>query len=303
VDLRTSIGRIEFKNPVIVAAGTFGYGEEYASFFDLNRLGALVTKTITLKPRQGNPPPRLAETPAGLLNSIGLENPGVDIFLKKKMPFLRRLETSVIVSISGENEDEYLTLAKKLEQEEGIRALEVNVSCPNVRQGEILLGRDAEAVFSLTRKLKENTTFPFILKLPPSDNIVEVAQAIKEAGGDGVSLINTVPGMAIDVEKRRPKLGAVTGGLSGPAIKPIALKMVWDVYTNVDIPIIGMGGIMGFEDALEFFLAGASAIAVGTANFVEPAISVKIIEELEDYLQKENIKEFSHLVGSLNTGE
>jgi len=280
VDLRTSIGRIEFKNPVIVAAGTFGYGEEYASFFDLNRLGALVTKTITLKPRQGNPPPRLAETPAGLLNSIGLENPGVDIFLKKKMPFLRRLETSVIVSISGENEDEYLTL-----------------------QGEILLGRDAEAVFSLTRKLKENTTFPFILKLPPSDNIVEVAQAIKEAGGDGVSLINTVPGMAIDVEKRRPKLGAVTGGLSGPAIKPIALKMVWDVYTNVDIPIIGMGGIMGFEDALEFFLAGASAIAVGTANFVEPAISVKIIEELEDYLQKENIKEFSHLVGSLNTGE
>jgi len=303
IDLTTSVGRVRLKNPILVAAGTFGYGEEYSRYIDLNILGGIITKTITLNPREGNPPPRLAETPCGLLNSIGLENPGVDAFISQKLPFLKKLTTAVIVSIAGEKEEEYLRLAERLSKEEGIRALEVNVSCPNVKLGGVALGKDSGAVFSLARRLKEAIDIPFILKLPPFVDIVEVAQAAREGGAEALSLINTVPAMAIDVEKRRPKLGNITGGLSGPCIKPVAVKIVWEVTRKVDIPVIGMGGIMNFEDVLEFTLAGASAVAVGTANFTDPEVSVRIIKDLKNYLGAKNITKFSELVGRISLGE
>ncbi|MCD6575443.1 dihydroorotate dehydrogenase [Candidatus Aerophobetes bacterium] len=303
VDLTTSVGRVKLKNPILVAAGTFGYGEEYSRYIDLNILGGIITKTITLNPREGNPPPRLAETPCGLLNSIGLENPGVDAFISQKLPFLKELTTAVIVSIAGEKEEEYLRLAERLSKEEGIRALEVNVSCPNVKLGGVALGKDSGTVFSLARRLKEAIDMPFILKLPPFVDIVEVAQAAREGGAEALSLINTVPAMAIDVERRRPKLGNITGGLSGPCIKPVAVKIVWEVTRKVDIPVIGMGGIMDFEDVLEFTLAGASAVAVGTANFTDPGVSVRIIKDLKNYLGAKNITKFSELVGRISLGE
>jgi len=298
VDLTTEVGPVKLKNPVLVAAGTFGYGQEYSHHIDLNKLGGLITKTITLFPCEGNPPPRLTESPAGLLNSIGLENPGVDVFIREKLPFLQRLKTAVIVSIAGESEEDYLRLAERLTEKEGIKALELNVSCPNVKSGQII-GKDARLIFSLCRKLKKATDLPFILKLPPFIDVVEVAQAAREGGAEALSLINAVPAMVIDVNSQRPKLGNVTGGLSGPAIRPIAVKIVWEVCQKVNIPVIGMGGIMGLEDALEFVLAGASAIAVGTANFVDPGTSVRIIEELEQYLREKKIKNFSELVGAV----
>ena len=302
IDLTTLLGRVTLKNPVLVASGTFGYGEEYARYIDVNTLGAIITKTITVNPREGNPPPRLTETPAGLLNSIGLENPGVDVFMKQKLPFLQKLNTAVIVSIAGESEKDYLQLAEKIVGRCGVTALEVNVSCPNVQLGGMMIGRDAGHVFHLTRKLKENTDLPLILKLSPQiGTMIEISQAAKEGGADALSLINTIPAMAIDTRKRVPKLGNVVGGLSGPAIKPVAVKIVWEVHRMVDIPILGMGGIMSLEDALEFVLAGASAIAVGTANFIDPTISVTMIGELEHYLREQKIQKFSQLIGQLQT--
>lgn len=300
INLHTRLGKITFKNPLLVAAGTFGYGEEYSNFFDLNILGGIITKTITFHPREGNPPPRLAETPAGILNSIGLENPGVDIFLKEKLPFLRGLRTKTIVNIGGETEEEYLRIAEKLEGKEGISALEVNVSCPNVKAGGYLLGCRADPVFSLTRELKSITSFPLIVKLTPNVmDITEIAGAAREGGADAVSLINTIMGMSIDVDTRRPTLGSITGGLSGPAVRPVAVRMIWEVKRKVNIPILGMGGIMNSKDALEFILAGASAVAVGTANFVDPGICPRIIEGIAAYMRENKINNLSQLVGKL----
>jgi len=300
VNLTTELGKLKLKNPVVVAAGTFGYGEEYAQYVDVERLGGLVTKTLTLEPREGNPPPRLVETPAGLLNSIGLENPGIDAFVKESLPFFHKLETALIVSIAGETEEDYLRLAEKLNRERSVRALEVNVSCPNVKLGGMIIGESPELVFSLAKKLKMVTELPLLLKLPARIGVViELSQAAKEGGADALSLINTIPAMAIDIERRCPKLGGITGGLSGPAIKPIAVRIVWEIKRRVNIPILGMGGIMSLEDALEFVLAGASAVAVGTANFIDPGTSVRIIEELEQYLRKKRIENFSELVGAL----
>lgn len=304
VDLTSRLGSIELKNPVLVAAGTFGYGEEYSSLIDLNRLGGIITKTLTLKPCPGNPPPRLTETPAGLLNSIGLENPGVEVFIQEKLPFLQKLKTRVIVSIGGEREEEYLMIAEKLSKKEGIHALEVNVSCPNVKLGGHLLGKEARLVFSLTCKLKEVSDLPLIVKLAPEvTDIVKIAQAAVKGGAEALSLINTFPGMAIDTNTWRPKLGNVTGGLSGPAIKPIAVRLVWEVHRKLNVPLIGAGGIMNLKDALEFVLAGASAVAVGTANFVDPQIPIKIITQLENYLLERKIKKFSCLIGQLKIEE
>lgn len=300
VDLSTRLGRIKLKNPVLVASGTFGYGKEYSSLVDLNKLGGIITKSLTLKPRPGNPPPRLAETPAGLLNSIGLENPGVEYFIKNDLPFLKKLNTALIVSIAGESEKEYLKVAENLQKENSIDALEINVSCPNVKMGGYITGKNPHLVFSLVKNIKKTVDFPLIVKLTPEvTDIVEIAEAAIKGGAEVLSLINTIPGMAVDTVTHRPKLGSITGGLSGPAIKPVAVRAVWEVYRKLNIPIIGMGGIMCLEDVVEFVLAGASAVAIGTANFIDPETSIKIIDQLKNYMFKEQIKRFSDLIGQI----
>jgi len=299
--LKVKIGGINFENPVLVAGGTFGYGEEYSQLIDVNELGGIVTKTVTMEPREGSLPPRLAETPAGLLNAIGLENPGVEAFLKTKLPFLQKLNTRIIVNIAGEEKEDYFHVGERLNQSEGIDGLEVNISCPNVQRGGFILGTDPELVLSLVKGLKNVVDFPLIVKLTPNvTDIVEIAQAAEEGGADALSLINTLWGMAIDVERRKPKLGNITGGLSGPAIKPVAVRIVWQVFRKVDLPIIGMGGIMNAEDALEFILAGASAIAIGTANLVDPQTPLKVKEGIKEYLKKKGISNFRELIGKVN---
>ncbi len=301
-DLSVSLGRIHLKNPVLVASGTFGYGEEYEDFVESEELGGIITKAVTLEPREGNPPPRLAETPAGLLNSIGLENPGIEVFLTEKLPKLRKLKTRIIVNIAGEKKTEYLDLAEKLDRETGIDALEVNISCPNVQRGGVVFGTRADLAFSLVKGLRQATNLPLIVKLTPNvTDITEIAQAAKEGGADALSLINTILGMAIDVNTRRPRIGAITGGLSGPAIRPIAVRMVHQTHQNVDLPLIGVGGITSCEDALEFVLAGATAVAVGTANFVDPVVSLEIIEGLREYLKRWGVHSYQSLVGGLRT--
>lgn len=299
--LKVKLGRISLNNPVLVAAGTFGYGEEYARLIDLNKLGGIISKTVTMEPRRGNPPPRLIETPAGLLNAIGLENPGIDIFLKEKLPFLCQFKTTLIVNIGGEKEEDYLNLAERLNEKERIDALEINISCPNVKEKGLIFGTDAGRTFSLVRKLREVTNIPLIVKLTPNvTDISEIAQAAEEAGAEAVSLINTILGMSIDVETRRPKLANITGGLSGPAIRPIAVRMVRDTFRKVSLPIIGMGGITCSQDALEFILAGASAVAVGTANFIDFRTVPKIIEGIKQYMQKKRVDNFKDLIGWLD---
>ena len=300
IDLSVRLGRITLKNPVLVASGTFGYGEEYAELINLNELGGIMVKAVTLEPREGNPPPRLAETPAGLLNAIGLENPGVEVFLKEKLPFLRGFQTAIIVNIAGEKEEEYLRLAERLNQVKGISALEVNISCPNVKEKGLIFGTDPEQTFSLVKKLGEITDIPLIVKLTPNvTDITKIAQASQEAGAEALSLINTVLGMSIDVETRKPKLGNITGGLSGPAIRPIAVRMMWQTFQKVNLPLIGMGGITDAEDALEFILAGASAVAIGTANFIDPKTALEVIEGIKQYMQVKGIKNFKDLIGWL----
>ena len=300
IDLSVRLGRITLKNPVLVASGTFGYGEEYAELINLNELGGIMVKAVTLEPREGNPPPRLAETPAGLLNAIGLENPGVEVFLKEKLPFLRGFQTAIIVNIAGEKEEEYLRLAERLNQVKGISALEVNISCPNVKEKGLIFGTDPEQTFSLVKKLGEITDIPLVVKLTPNvTDITKIAQASQEAGAEALSLINTVLGMSIDVETRKPKLGNITGGLSGPAIRPIAVRMMWQTFQKVNLPLIGMGGITDAEDALEFILAGASAVAIGTANFIDPKTALEVIEGIKQYMQVKGIKNFKNLIGWL----
>jgi len=303
VDLSVKIGKLKLKNPVMVASGTFGM--DYRRLIDVRALGAIVTKTITLKGRMGNPPPRIAETHSGMLNSIGLENNGLDDFIKNKIPLFPKGSTELIVSVAGESEDEFKKIVKGLNHVKGIGAIELNLSCPNIRHGarEGLIAQDEKAVHSVVSAARKATNLTLIAKLSPNvADIAKIALAAEDAGADAVLLVNTFPAMAVDIDTGRPKLGHITGGLSGPALKPIALKMVWDAYNKIDIPIIGCGGIMDYRDAVEFMLCGATAVQVGTATFINPAASVEIIDGIEKYMKKNRIDNIGKLVGLLNAG-
>jgi dihydroorotate dehydrogenase (NAD+) catalytic subunit len=301
--LEVEVGGIRMKNPVMTASGTFGYGEEFSPFIDLDKLGAIVLKGITLKPKRGNPPPRIIETSSGILNAIGLQNVGVEVLINKKLPYLQKFTTPVIINISGDTIEEYVELARKLDnisQEKGVAGLEINISCPNVQKGGIVWGSDAQLTYKVVNNIRKVTTLPLMVKLSPNvTDIKVIAVAAEEAGADVLSLINTLVGMAVDVSLRRPKLANISGGLSGPAVKPVALWMVWQVFQTVNIPIIGMGGIMKAEDALEFIIAGARAVSIGTANLVNPKAAIEIIEGIEEYLVENKIKDINELVGSL----
>ncbi|KYH33375.1 dihydroorotate dehydrogenase [Neomoorella mulderi] len=302
VNLAVEIAGLTLQNPVMPASGTFGFGEEYAPFIDLNRLGALVVKTITLHPTPGNPPPRLMESYCGLLNSVGLQNPGLEIFLREKLPYLRQYRPPLIVSIAGRTMEEYAELAARLSETEGIAALEVNISCPNVKEGGIVFGTVPAMAARVTATVKEHTHLPVIVKLTPNvTDITAIARAVEDAGAGAIALINTLQGMAIDIEKRRPALANIAGGLSGPAIKPVALYAVWRVARAVKVPVIGMGGIMTARDAIEFLLAGASAVAVGTATLVNPGAIMEIIAGLENYLAEQGFEDVRELIGALQT--
>ena len=297
--LSTEIAGIKMKNPVMTASGTFGFGLEFNDFLDLNQVGAVVVKGTTLQPRSGNVGVRIAETPSGMLNSIGLENPGCDAFINKILPKLKKYDVPVIVNMSGSTVEEYGVLANKLTVD-GVSGLELNISCPNVKDGGIAFGTNKESATAVVREVKKNTNLPVIAKLSPNvTDIVDMAKAIEAAGADAISLINTLLGMAIDLKTRKPILGNIVGGLSGPAVKPIALRMVWQVANAVKVPIIGMGGVMNTEDALEFMLAGASAIAVGTANFINPSVAVTVAQGMERYLKQEKLTHINQVIGQL----
>jgi dihydroorotate dehydrogenase (NAD+) catalytic subunit len=301
--MAVQIGKLRLKNPVMTASGTFGYGEEYADYVDLNRLGAIVVKGLSLLPRLGNPPPRIMETAGGMLNAIGLQNIGVDVFIEEKMPFLRKYDVAVIANIYGESYAEYQKVAKKLSSAKGVHALEVNVSCPNVKKGGLSFGSDPKIAALVTRRVKEETDLPVIIKLTPNvTDIAAIAVAVEKAGADAVSLINTLTGMSVDLKTRTPHLKNITGGLSGPAIKPVALRMVWQVVKRVSIPVIGIGGIMTADDALEFLMVGAKAVQVGTANFINPHATIDILEGMQNYLQGNQIKNINDFIGTFNEG-
>lgn len=300
MNTQVQIGNLKLKNPVIVASGTFGYAKEFSSYLNLKKLGAIITKTITLKPTRGNPPPRVIETASGMLNAIGLQNEGVNQFIKEKMPFLKKIGIPIIVSIGGDSEQEYTKLTKALNRVKGVDAFEINISCPNIRGKDCLVSQDRDATYQLVKLVRSSTNKTVITKLSPNvTDIVSIAKAAQDAGSDAVSLVNTFSGMSIDINTMAPRLGNVTGGLSGPAIKPIALRMVWQVARNVDIPVIGMGGIMNTEDALEFIIAGASAICVGTANLVDPSVSENIVKGIDAYLNKNKITNIQKIIGCL----
>ena len=301
--LEVMVGGIKLKNPVMTASGTFGYGEEFSPFIDLNKLGAMILKGITLNPKMGNLPPRIIETSSGMLNAIGLQNVGMETLIKEKLPQLQKYNTPVIINISGNTIDEYIKIAKRLDkisESKKIAGLEINISCPNVENGGMLWGTDAGLSYKVVSQVRKITKLPLIVKLSPNvTNIKEIARSTEEAGADAISLINTLAGMAIDIDSFRPKLANIHGGLSGPAIKPVALWMVWQVYQTVKIPIIGIGGIMRAEDAIEFIIAGARAVQVGTANLVNPLVSIEIIEGIQKYLIKKEMNGINELVGSL----
>src|SRR5512147_2874639 len=302
-DLSVDFAGIRLKNPVLTASGTFGYGEEFAEFVDLNRLGGVIVKGISLKPIKGNPPPRIWETPSGMLNAIGLENPGVDVFLRDKLPFLRRFDTAVIVNIFGYSMEEYVGVAERLDGVPGVAGLEVNISCPNVKAGGIAFGSDVQASRALLSAVRRATKLPVIAKLSPNvTDVTGFAAAARDAGCDGLSLINTLLGMAIDVRCRRPRLANCTGGLSGPAIRPVAVRMVWQVAKTVPLPIIGMGGIATAEDALEFMLAGATVIAVGTANFMNPLATLEVLSGIENVMAEQGVGDIKELIGRVSIG-
>jgi dihydroorotate dehydrogenase (NAD+) catalytic subunit len=293
---------MELKNPVTTASGTFGYGNEYADFIDLNRLGGIFVKGTTLEPREGNDYPRMAETASGMLNAVGLQNKGVDYFVEEIYPTIKHYDTHVIVNVSGSTVEDYATCAEKLIDLEKIPAIELNISCPNVKEGGMAFGTSAASAARVTQAVRKIYPKTLIVKLSPNvTDIAEIAKAVEAEGADAVSLVNTFLGMAIDVESRKPLLSTVTGGLSGPCIKPIALRMVWQVYHAVNIPIIGIGGISNWKDAVEFILAGATAIQIGTYNFIDPTVSVKVIEGIENYLDKHNLRSISALIGKLET--
>lgn len=299
--LAVEIGSLKLKNPVMTASGTFGYGEEYSEFLDLNMLGAVVVKGISLKPMEGNPPPRICETPCGMLNAIGLQNIGLKRFLKEKLPYLRQFDTKIIVNILGNTIQEYVRLSKELDNA-GVDAIELNVSCPNVKKGGIIFGTDKRALSRLVSKVKQSAGKTLIItKLSPNvSDITEFAIAAEESGSDALSLINTLRGMAIDIETRRPKLANITGGLSGPAIRPVALMMVWEASRSVRIPVIGIGGIINAQDAIEFMLAGATAIQVGTGNFINPMATIEIIQGIRSYSEGKNIDNIRDIIGSVH---
>lgn len=300
-DLSVEIGRLKLKNPVMAAAGTFGYGEEFhESIYDISRLGAVVTKGISLKPRKGNPMPRVIETPSGMLNAIGLANVGVDEFLQEKLPFLLKAKATVVVNMFGESVEEYADVARSLDGAKGVAALELNISCPNVSAGGVQFGTDPKLAGKVTGLARKAFSRTLLVKLSPQvSDLPEMARALVDAGADAICLINTIPAMAIDAQSRRPILANVTGGLSGPAIKPVALKAVYEVAQAVRVPIVGVGGIMNAADAVEFILAGASAIQIGCANFVKPAAAMEIIDGLNNYCEKNNFSSILRLVGAL----
>jgi dihydroorotate dehydrogenase (NAD+) catalytic subunit len=299
-DLTVDIGGLQLQNPVLTASGTFGYAREFEHLVDLNRLGGIIVKGLSIAPTKGNPPPRIAETPSGMLNAIGLENVGIEAFLNEKLPFLQTLTPPLIVNIYGKLEDEYTRLAARIEEEEAIAGIEVNISCPNVKAGGMAFGVNPQAAFSVVQAVRKATSKFLIVKLSPNvTDITEIAGAVEDAGADCLSLINTLTAMAIDIETRRPLLANITGGLSGPAIKPVALRMVWQVAQVAKVPVIGIGGIVSAEDAMEFFIAGASAIQVGTANFVNPHVTTDIIDGVEKFLFERNVDRISDLIGTL----
>ena len=296
------IGRgLTIKNPVMTASGTFGYGTEYEDFIDLNRLGGILVKGTTLHPRQGNPYPRMAETPSGMLNAVGLQNKGVDYFCEHIYPKIRGYETAMIVNVSGSQVEDYIETAEKINALEDIPAIELNISCPNVKEGGMAFGVTCAGASSVVRAVRAVYDKTLIVKLSPNvTDITEIARAVEAEGADSISMINTLLGMAIDAEKRRPILSTITGGLSGPAVKPIALRMVWQTSQAVKVPIIGMGGIASATDAIEFLLAGASAVEVGTYNFVDPAITTQIVDGIEDYMLRHGIRDIQELIGGLD---
>ncbi|MGQ9847810.1 MAG: dihydroorotate dehydrogenase [Bacteroidales bacterium] len=300
VDLSVKINNLVLKNPVVTASGTFGYGEEFIDFLDLNRLGGFIVKGTTLKQREGNPYPRMAETPSGMLNAVGLQNKGVDYFIEHIYPRIKHFDTHIWVNVSGSTVEEYVAIAERLKDLEKISAIEVNISCPNVKEGGMAFGTTCtgvKAVVSAVRKVYPKT---MIVKLSPNvTNIVEIAKTAEDEGADSISLINTLLGMAVDAKTRRPVLSTITGGLSGPAIKPIALRMVWQVSKAIKVPVIGVGGIMNATDAIEFLLVGASAVQVGTANFIDPQATIKIIEGIEQYLINNNFNSVKDIIGGL----
>ena len=297
-DLKTHIGSLSLKNPVMTASGTFGYGLEFADFVDLSRLGGIIVKGTTLEPRQGNPYPRMAETSQGMLNCVGLQNKGVDYFCEHIYPEVRGLGTAVLVNVSGSSPETYAECARRIAELDDIPAIELNISCPNVRQGGMAFGVTCEGAASVVRAVRAAYPKTLIVKLSPNvTSIADIARAVEAEGADAVSLINTLMGMAIDAERRRPVLSIGTGGLSGPAVKPVALRMVWQVYEAVQIPIVGLGGIMTATDAIEFLLAGATAIEIGTANFIDPTVTVKVIDGIDEYLVRHGFDSVREIVG------
>ena len=300
VQLNTKIGSLELKNPVMTASGTFGYGTEYADFMDISRLGAIIVKGTTLNPRQGNPYPRMAETPSGMLNAVGLQNKGVDYFVDHIYPEVRKIQTNIIVNVSGSCIDDYVQTAGIINTLDDIPAIELNISCPNVKQGGMAFGVKPESAAQVVEAVRKAYDKTLIVKLSPNvTDITEIARAVEGAGADSVSLINTMLGMAIDAEKRKPILSTVTGGMSGPAVKPVALRMVWQTAKAVKIPVIGLGGICSPTDAVEFLLAGASAVQIGTANFIDPSISEKVIDGIEEYLERHGFASVQEIIGAL----
>lgn len=301
-DMTVNLAGMSLRNPVMTASGTFGYGEEFAEYVDLESIGALVNKGLSLKPRAGNPTPRIVETPGGMLNAIGLQNVGIEAFIQKKVPFLRSVNTPAIANFFGNTVDEYAELAARLDQIPEVAALEVNISCPNVKQGGIVFGTDPDCAASVVSACRAVTGKPLIVKLSPNvTDVVAMARACEDAGADCLSLINTLTGMAIDLNRRRPVLANITGGFSGPAIKPVALRMVWQVSKAVKVPIIGIGGIMNATDALEFMLAGATAVQVGTASFINPGAAQKIAADMEAWLVENGVADVKSLIGALET--
>ncbi len=300
MNTKVTIAGVELKNPVMTASGTFGSGMEYAEFVDLNRLGAVVTKGVANVPWPGNPTPRVAEVYGGMLNAIGLQNPGIDVFLERDIPFLKDYDTKVIVNVCGKTVEDYVEVVERLGEEPAVAMLEINVSCPNVKEGAIAFGQRADALYNITAELKKHAKQPIIMKLSPNvTDIGEMARAAEAAGADAVSLINTITGMKIDIHRRTFAIANKTGGMSGPAIKPVAVRMVYQAAQAVKIPIIGMGGIANAEDAIEFILAGATAVSVGAMNFVDPYTTVKVVEGIEDYMRRYGIEDINELIGAV----
>jgi len=298
-DLTVKIGKMILKNPVIVSSGTFGFGEEFENFIDLNHLGAIIPKGISLKPMVGNPPPRIFETEGGILNSIGLQNPGFQEFIENKLPYYKNLKTHLIINFFGNTQKEYIGLAGRFDSVPGISGLEMNISCPNIKRGGIVFGTDPQMAYRLVRAVRKTTKLTLIVKLSPNvTDIALMAKSVEEGGADAVSLVNTFRAMAVNIHTQKPELGNIIGGLSGPAIKPIALRMVWEVSQAVHIPIIGMGGIMNAKDAIEFILVGASAIQIGTANLINPKTGIEVIQGIKKYFAQNKINRIQKLIGA-----